>query len=118
MTDVWTSCGVIAGVALVRVDRWLRIDPLIAIAVGLHISWEGWGLLRESVDGLMDRSLDASSVARAQAVLDGYLPRGGLSGAADTRAGPPPSFRVVVLVPGIGPSWRVTRSSTRSRWPF
>ena len=101
MTDVWTSCGVIAGVALVAWTGWLRIDPLIAIAVGLHISWEGWGLLRESVDGLMDRSLDASSVARAQAVLDGYLPRGVAYRALRTRRAGRSSFlQVVVLVPG------------------
>ena len=35
MTDVWTSCGVIAGVALVAWTGWLRVDPLIAMAVGL-----------------------------------------------------------------------------------
>lgn len=58
MTDVWTSVGVIAGVALVAITGWLRLDPLIAIAVGLNITREAWHLLQESVDGLMDRSLD------------------------------------------------------------
>src|SRR4051794_31536480 len=31
MTDVWTSVGVIAGVALVVVTGWLRLDPLVAL---------------------------------------------------------------------------------------
>src|SRR5262249_19245100 len=39
LTDVWTSAGVIAGVALVFVTSWLRLDPLIAIAVAAHILW-------------------------------------------------------------------------------
>ncbi|HEX2333573.1 MAG TPA: cation diffusion facilitator family transporter, partial [Burkholderiales bacterium] len=33
MTDVWTSAGVIAGVALVFLTGWLRLDPLVALAV-------------------------------------------------------------------------------------
>src|SRR5688572_31271108 len=33
MTDVWTSAGVIVGVALVYLTGWLRLDPLIALAV-------------------------------------------------------------------------------------
>ena len=49
MTDVWTSAGVIAGVALVFLTGWLRLDPLIALAVAVHIVWTGVGLMRRSV---------------------------------------------------------------------
>ena len=49
MTDVWTSAGVIAGVALVYVTGWLRLDPLVALAVAMHIVWTGVGLVRRSV---------------------------------------------------------------------
>src|SRR3954447_10108701 len=48
MTDVWTSAGVIAGVALVYVTGWLVLDPLVAFAVSLHILWAGFGLVRRS----------------------------------------------------------------------
>ena len=30
MTDVWTSVGVVAGVALVSLTGWERLDPIIA----------------------------------------------------------------------------------------
>ncbi|MBL8452676.1 MAG: cation transporter [Zoogloea sp.] len=101
MTDVWTSLGVILGVALVAWTGWLRLDALIAIVVGLHITWEAVGLLRESVDGLMDRSLDADSVARVQAVLDAYQARGvHYQGLRTRRAGASSFLQVVVLVPG------------------
>ncbi len=101
MTDVWTSLGVIAGVALVAWTGWLRLDALIAIVVGLHITWEAVGLLRESVDGLMDRSLDADSVARVQGVLDAYQVRGvRYRGLRTRRAGASSFLQVVVLVPG------------------
>src|SRR5678815_1334081 len=48
MTDVWTSAGVIAGVALVYVTGWQRLDPLVALAVSAHILWTGFGLVRRS----------------------------------------------------------------------
>src|SRR5262245_51274430 len=54
MTDVWTSAGVIAGVGLVYLTGWLRLDPLVALAVAAHIIWTGVGLVRRSVAGLLD----------------------------------------------------------------
>src|SRR3982750_1710025 len=51
LTDVWTSAGVLVGIALVFATGWLRLDPLIAIAVAIHILWAGFGLMRRSVRG-------------------------------------------------------------------
>jgi cation diffusion facilitator family transporter len=67
MTDVWTSAGVIAGVALVFATGWLRLDPLIALAVALHIVWAGFGLMRRSWKGLLDAAIpreDANEVTK------------------------------------------------------
>ena len=101
MTDVWTSAGVIAAVALVALTGWLRLDPLIAIVVGLNITREAWRLLRESVDGLMDRSLAGEELARVQGVLDSFRVRGvAFSGLRTRRAGSASFLQVVVLVPG------------------
>ena len=62
---------------------------------------EAVGLLRESVDGLMDRSLDTDSVARVQGVLDAYQARGvRYRGLRTRRAGASSFLQVVVLVPG------------------
>jgi cation diffusion facilitator family transporter len=57
MTDVWTSIGVIAGVAAVSLTGWERLDPLIALAVAVNIVIAGVVLLRRSVGGLMDTAL-------------------------------------------------------------
>ena len=101
MTDVWTSFGVILGVGLVALTGWLRLDPIIAIAVGLNITREAWHLLRESVDGLMDRGLDTADLARAQAVLDTFAARGvAFAGLRSRRAGASAFVQVVVRVPG------------------
>jgi cation diffusion facilitator family transporter len=57
MTDVWTSAGVIVGVGLVYLTGWLQLDPLVALAVALHIIWTGVGLVRRSVAGLLDAAI-------------------------------------------------------------
>jgi cation diffusion facilitator family transporter len=54
LTDVWTSAGVLAGVLLVPLTGWLRLDPLIALVVALNIVWTGLRLLHETGSGLLD----------------------------------------------------------------
>jgi cation diffusion facilitator family transporter len=101
MTDVVTSVGVVAGIGAVALTGWYVLDPLIAIAVGLNILWEGVRLLRGSVDGLMDRSLDEPEQARLRAALEALAPRGVRWRALRTRrAGAEAWIDVVVLVPG------------------
>lgn len=57
MTDVWTSVGVVAGVLLVWLTGWERLDPVVAFAVGLNILVTGSRLIRGASAGLMDVSL-------------------------------------------------------------
>ena len=63
ITDVWTSAGVVVGVALVAMTGWLWLDPAVAIAVALNILREGAALMWRSSQGLMDKRLE-------RAVLD------------------------------------------------
>jgi cation diffusion facilitator family transporter len=56
LADVWTSVGVIIGLFIVYLTGWLWADPLIAIAVGIHVAWEGYKLIKESLRGLMDKA--------------------------------------------------------------
>lgn len=69
LTDVWTSGGVVLGVLLVALTGWQRLDPVIAFAVGCNIVWTGWHLIRQSVDGLMDKALDAERQGQIHAIL-------------------------------------------------
>ena len=41
MTDVWTSIGVVAGLGLVQITGNERLDPLMALLVGVNIAWMG-----------------------------------------------------------------------------
>lgn len=69
MTDVWTSGGVIAGVAVVALTGWTRLDAVIAALVALNILWAGWKIMQDSVAGLMDTSLPPEEVARIEAII-------------------------------------------------
>jgi cation diffusion facilitator family transporter len=72
VTDVWTSAGVVMGIALVSVTGWLWLDALVAIGVALNILKEGWHLIWVSSQGLMDEALEPEVLAEVQKVLDGF----------------------------------------------
>ena len=108
MTDVWTSVGVIAGVAAVAITGWLRLDPIIALLVAANIVWTAIGLLRRSVAGLMDASLPGEEQAVVTGVLDSYKSQGVEYHALRTRQAAAQRFvSFHFLVPG---SWTVQRA--------
>ena len=76
MTDVWTSAGVILGVALVFLTGWLLLDPLVALAVALHIIWTGVGLVRRSAAGLLDAAIPQEDRDAIQKLFDEYAKQG------------------------------------------
>jgi cation diffusion facilitator family transporter len=105
LSDVWTSLGVVLGVALTKASGLLVLDPLIAIAVALQIIYTGWRLLRETAAGLLDRALPPEDLARLQAVLEAHSREGVAFHALRTRqAGSRRFISCHVLVPG---SWTV-----------
>jgi cation diffusion facilitator family transporter len=76
MTDVWTSVGVVLGVAVVALTGWLRVDAIIALLVAANIIREGWHLLKRTVSGLMDAALSIDEQDAVRAVLAQYEPEG------------------------------------------
>ena len=71
-TDVWTSVGVVIGLLGVAATGWLWLDPVVAIAVAGNVAREGYSLVRQSADGLMDHSLEAEVVQQIDEVLAGF----------------------------------------------
>jgi len=78
MTDVWTSVGVVAGVALVAATGWLILDPLIAFAVAVHIVWAGVTLMRRSFAGLLDAAIPVPEQAEIEKIFAEYRRRYGI----------------------------------------
>jgi cation diffusion facilitator family transporter len=107
MTDVWTSAGVVVAVLLVALTGWLRLDPVIALLVGLNIVRTGWILISMSVGGLLDKACDEEVQARLDEVLESYASDEVLFHAVRTREAGHRSFVTFhLLVPG---SWSVRR---------
>ncbi|HET9651016.1 MAG TPA: cation diffusion facilitator family transporter [Usitatibacter sp.] len=101
LTDVWTTAGVLVGVLLVQFTGWLRLDPLVALAVALQILWTGWHLMSRSFQGLMDRAIPDEDRALVIEVLETLRHQGGDYHALRTRMAGAKSFvDVHVLLPG------------------
>lgn len=66
-TDVWSSLAAFTGLALAVASGWLLLDPLLAIAVAVHVAREGVLILTNNLSKLMDERLPA---AEEQVILD------------------------------------------------
>jgi cation diffusion facilitator family transporter len=108
MTDVWTSAGVVVGIAAVAVTGWNRLDPIVAIAVAVQIVWSGVTLIRRSWLGLLDRAIPEDELAKLRAVLDAHAAAAGIRFHAvwTRQAGARRFVSMHVLVPG---EWTVAR---------
>ena len=72
VTDVWTSVGVVIGIAMVSFTDWLWLDAVVAIGVALNILKEGVNLIWRSSQGLMDEAVEPDVVAKIQETLAGF----------------------------------------------
>jgi len=108
MTDVITSVAVLVGVALVAVTNQPVLDPVVALLAGANILWTGFGLIRSSVDGLMDGSLPEQTNIELLEVLDRFREPGRIEfHAVRTRqAGNRQFMEFHILVPA---AWSVRR---------
>lgn len=107
MTDVWTSIGVIGGVAVVALTGLERLDPIIALIVAVNIIVTGASLVRRSLSGLLDRALEPEEIDRIEEVLDRYRAQDISFHALRTRRASHRAFiSLHVLVPG---DWSVQR---------
>lgn len=69
LADVITSIGVLAGFVLVPLTGWAQLDSIIAALVAVNVLWMGWGLMRESVGGLMDEAAPPDMVERMRKLV-------------------------------------------------
>jgi cation diffusion facilitator family transporter len=101
MTDVWTSIGVLLGVAAVALTDWAPLDAIVALAAAGWIGFNGYRLVRRSALGLIDTAIPAADLAAAQAVLDALKEEGVGYHALRTRmAGSRTFISVHLLLPG------------------
>ncbi len=108
MTDVWTSIGVVAGVALVWVTDIQIIDPIVALVVAANIIMTGYDILRQSMMGLLDVSLPEEEMRKIKQILKKYQERNGISfhGLRSRQSATRKFMSVHILVPG---TWSVQK---------
>lgn len=107
LTDVWTSAGVIVAVLLVALTGWLRMDPVIAMVVGLNIVLAGLRLIGNSAMGLLDAALPDEENALIVGILSRHQSETVRFHAVQTRESGRQRFvSMHVLVPG---SWSVAQ---------
>jgi len=107
MTDVWTSVGVLAGVGLVTLTGWERLDPIVALIVAVNIVWSGVRIVRISALGLMDTALPIKEQNLLKSILEKYTQKGVEYHALRSRQSGSRQFvSFHVLVPG---KWTVQR---------
>jgi cation diffusion facilitator family transporter len=107
MTDVWTTGGVLIGIALVLITGYLRLDPIIALIVAANIIFTGYRLLVRSGRGLLDVAIPSEEIGSVKSILDSYKEQGVSYHALRSRQAAARKFMVVhLLVPG---HWSVKR---------
>ena len=69
-TDVITSVGVVAGLAVAVLTGWHILDPLIAAVVALNILWMGYKIAVQSMSHLLDEAASPAIEQRIRHVIE------------------------------------------------
>jgi cobalt-zinc-cadmium efflux system protein len=72
--DALSSLGVIAAGAVIHFTGWVYADPLVSVLIGLFIVYSSWGIVRETVNVLLEgtpRGLDIGDMAQAMQAVPG-----------------------------------------------
>ena len=112
MTDVWTSTGVLVGLALVLLTDWLWVDPLVAILVAMNILREGVRLVWQASQGLMDEAVEPNVLRTIEHTLQdcvAHNPEVRFDDLFTRKAGQRCFVDVHMHVPG---SWSLTQAAT------
>ena len=70
LSDAVSSTGVVVGLTAAVFTGWLQLDAIIAACVGVYILTQGWGLVKDSVGGLMDQAVDPETLSIIQATIE------------------------------------------------
>ncbi|HEY3053816.1 MAG TPA: cation diffusion facilitator family transporter [Thermoanaerobaculia bacterium] len=72
--DAVSSAGIVIAALLIRSTHNAVWDPAVSIAIGVLILWSSWGILRETINLLLEGTptgIDPDLVSRSLAAIDG-----------------------------------------------
>jgi cobalt-zinc-cadmium efflux system protein len=76
MGDVLSTVGAVAAGVVIYFSRWNWLDPLVSVLIGFLILWNAWGILRETVDILLEatpRDVDINRMVSEMTHIKGVL---------------------------------------------
>jgi cobalt-zinc-cadmium efflux system protein len=74
--DAASCIGIIAGAVLIHYTGWLAADPLLSMLIGAAILWTAWGILRDSLNILLEglpKGVELSEVRAELRQVDGVI---------------------------------------------
>jgi len=74
--DAVSAAGVVLAGAIIALSGASIADPIVSILIGLLILWSSWGILKESVNVLLEaipKGMDMEAVERAISGVDGVI---------------------------------------------
>lgn len=74
--DAVSSAGIIVAAILIRLTGSAKWDPAISVLIALMILWSSWGILRETVNLLLEGTpagIDPASVSTSLGALEGVF---------------------------------------------
>ena len=74
LADTVSSIAIVIGAIIIYFTGWLIIDPLLSIGIAIVIFWWGWGLLRDSVNILLESAPKDLSVEEVSQTLKSQIP--------------------------------------------
>ncbi|WP_375665762.1 cation diffusion facilitator family transporter [Bartonella sp. TT121SHDZB] len=69
ITDVFTSLAILIGLIAGFVGGWGALDPILAIIVAVNILLQGWKVIRNAVQGLMDVGVELNESMRIRELI-------------------------------------------------
>lgn len=74
--DLLGAVGIIIGSLIIRATGWYRIDPILSIVIAALIVWTAWGIVRDSLNILLEglpKGLDFKGVTASLQEVPGVL---------------------------------------------
>jgi len=74
--DAASSAAIIVGALLIRYTGWQAIDPLLSVLIAIAIVWSGWGIIRDTLNILLEgapKGLQLSDVKTSLSGVEGVV---------------------------------------------
>ncbi len=99
-TDVVTSLGMVVGLVAAKLTGLWMLDPLLGLLLAGNILWAGYGIVRDSLGGLIDEGLSSETVAAIEESLAREGTGCAVEGLRSRRAGRAVFVEFTLAVPG------------------